>query len=535
MIRSLKIRGIIILLSFIFAILYLIPSFVPNLPQFWKKYFPTKKIHLGLDLQGGMHLILEVKTDEAIKANLDTFSDDISDVLKQNGIKFQKIIRKGLNLQIISPYNNIDEIKRTILDHFPNFEVVSENQNSLTISFTKKYLNYLIKNTVDQAVETIRNRIDEFGVTEPDIRALGKKWILVELPGVKDPERALKIIKKTARLEFKLVNENVSYDDIKKGKIPPDCEVLYKINKDEYGRIISKTPIVVYKKVLLTGDHIKDARVQIDTRYNEPYVAIEFDSYGAKVFDKITAENVGKKLAIILDNKVYSAPVIRERISGGRASITGRFTTREAHDLAIVLRAGALPAPVKVLEKRTVGPSLGKDSIRKGFYSMVIGGLAVLIFMIFYYTTAGVIADIALLFNLILILACLAAFEATLTLPGIAGIILTIGMAVDGNVLIFERIREEIRRKKPFRACVENGFSRAFLTIVDANVTTLIAAIVLYQYGTGPIKGFAVTLSIGIVTSVYTGVFVSRFIFDLLLSRKGVSKIGVGIPIPGGK
>ncbi len=534
MIRSLKIRGIIILLSLIFAIIYLIPSVTQNLPGFWKKFLPTKKIHLGLDLQGGMHLILEVQTDKAIESTLDAFSDDISDVLKQNGIKFSKIFRNGLHLIIKSPYGNIGEIKNTILDNFKNFQIVKETSNSVEIAFTDRYFKYIERNTVDQAVETIRNRIDQFGVTEPDIRALGKKWVLVELPGIKDPERALKIIKKTARLEFKLVNENVSFDDIKKGKIPPDCEVLYKINKDEYGRIISKTPIVVYKKVLLTGDRIKDARVQIDSRYNEPYVAIEFDSRGAKIFDKITAENVGKKLAIILDNKVYSAPVIRERISGGRASITGNFTTREAHDLAIVLRAGALPAPVKVLEKRTVGPSLGKDSIRKGFLSMIIGGAIVLIFMIFYYTTAGFIADIALVFNLILILACLAAFEATLTLPGIAGIILTIGMAVDGNVLIFERIREEIRLRKPFRACVENGFSRAFLTIVDANVTTLIAAIVLYQYGTGPIKGFAVTLSIGIITSVYTGVFVSRFLFDLMLA-KGAKKVNIGIPIPGGK
>ncbi len=535
MIRSLKIRGIIIAFTVIFAIIYLIPSFVPDLPSVWKKYLPTKKIHLGLDLQGGMHLILEVETDKALQASLDSFSDDIADVLKQNHIKFSKIKREGLALIIESPYNNISSIKGIISDNFNKvFKIVDESSNSLKIEFTSQYRKHLEKNTVDQAVETIRNRIDQFGVTEPDIRSLGQKWVLVELPGIKDPERALKIIGKTARLEFKLVNENISPQDIKNGKIPPDCEVLYKINKDEFGKIISKTPIVVYKKVLLTGEHLKDARVQIDSRYNEPYVAIEFDSQGAKIFDKITAQNVGKKLAIILDNNVYSAPVIQERISGGRASITGRFTTREAHDLAIVLRAGALPAPVKILEKRTVGPSLGKDSIKKGFYSMIIGGLAVVVFMVFYYTTAGVIADIALIFNLLLILACLAAFEATLTLPGIAGIILTIGMAVDGNVLIFERIREEIRQRKPFRACVENGFSRAFLTIVDANVTTLIAAIVLYQYGTGPIKGFAVTLSIGIFTSVYTGVFVSRFLFDLLLSKR-VSKIGMGIPVPGGK
>ena len=279
---------------------------------------------------------------------------------------------------------------------------------------------------------------------------------------------------------------------------------------------------------MLTGEFIKDARVNIDQRYNEPYVSIEFDSQGAKIFDKITAENVGKRLAIILDNNVYSAPVIQERISGGRAQINGRFTEKEAHDLAIVLRAGALPAPVHVLEKRTVGPSLGHDSIKKGFYSMFIGGMIVLIFMALYYSLAGIVADIALVLNLIFIMAMLAAFEATLTLPGIAGIILTIGMAVDANVLIFERIREELRKGTKIRAAVDNGFSRAFLTIFDANITTLIAAIVLYQYGTGPIKGFAVTLSIGILSSVFTAVFVSRTIFDYVLLNRKVKKLRIG-------
>jgi len=280
--------------------------------------------------------------------------------------------------------------------------------------------------------------------------------------------------------------------------------------------------------VLLTGEYIKDARVNINPTYNEPYVSIEFDRQGSKLFDKITAANVGKRLAIILDNSVYSAPVIQERISGGRAQITGRFSEKEAHDLAIVLRAGALPAPVKVLEKRTIGPSLGHDSIKKGFYSMFIGGIVVLIFMIFYYSAAGIVANIALVLNLLFILATLAAFEATLTLPGIAGIILTIGMAVDGNVLIFERIREELRKGIKIRGAIENGFSRAFITIFDANVTTLIAAIVLYQYGTGPIKGFAVTLSIGIVSSMFTAIFVSRWIFELVLEKYRIKKLRIG-------
>ncbi len=290
---------------------------------------------------------------------------------------------------------------------------------------------------------------------------------------------------------------------------------------------VSETPIVVYAKTALTGDLLSDAQVRIDNRFNEPYVAIEFNSVGAKRFDQITAANVGKRMAIVLDDAVYSAPVIRERISGGSAQISGSFTSQEATDLAIVLRAGSLPAPVKILENRTVGPSLGRDSIEQGTMSAVVGAILVVLCMILYYRWAGVVANVALILNLVFILALLSLFKATLTMPGIAGIVLTLGMAVDANVLIFERIREELRLGKPPRIALDAGFGKAFITIVDSNLTTVLAALILFQFGTGPVKGFAVTLSIGIVASMFTAIFVSRVIFDFFLDRRQVKRLSI--------
>jgi preprotein translocase subunit SecD len=379
----------------------------------------------------------------------------------------------------------------------------------------------------DQALQTIRNRVDEFGVSEPDIRPQEENRILIQLPGIKDPKRALDLIGRTALLEFKLVDEEHSLEDALEGDVPPGSEILYKIEDDpETGRR-SKTPFLLKRRTLMTGEYVTDARVQIDSQYGEPYVSLAFDARGARLFERITEDHVGERLAIILDNNVYSAPVIQERISGGRAQITGRFTMEEAKDLAIVLRAGALPAPVRILEERTVGPSLGQDSINKGFKSMIIGGCLVVIFMVVYYGLSGLIADMALLLNVIFIMAGLAFFGATLTLPGIAGIILTIGMAVDANVLIFERIREELRLGKPPRASVEGGYSKAMVTILDANATTFIAALVLFQFGTGPVRGFAVTLSIGIVASFVTAVFMTKIIFDYLFVQKRWKRLSI--------
>jgi preprotein translocase subunit SecD len=277
---------------------------------------------------------------------------------------------------------------------------------------------------------------------------------------------------------------------------------------------VRKVPYLLKEKTLMTGEVLKDARVALDSQFHEPYVALEFDDIGAKLFEQITGANVKKRLAIILDNNVYSAPVIQERIAGGRAQITGRFTTEEAKDLAVVLRAGALPAPVKILEQRTVGPSLGQDSIHKGIISTLISAAFIVLFMIFYYRASGMIADIALILNVVLTLATLALFRATLTLPGIAGLVLSIGMAVDANVLIHERIKEELRWGKTIRAAIDQGYHRAFSAIIDSNLTTLIAGVLLYQFGTGPVKGFAVTLSIGILANIFTAVYITRVIFD---------------------
>jgi preprotein translocase subunit SecD len=370
--------------------------------------------------------------------------------------------------------------------------------------------------------------VDQFGVSEPEIIPQGNNRILIQLPGIKDPKRAINLIGKTALLEFKLVDEEHSLDEALKNHMPPGGSIIaYGYRKNETMGARSKIPYLLKAKTLLTGDSLKDARVSISNRFGEPYVALEFNSQGAKDFERITAENVKNRLAIVLDGTVHSAPVIQERISGGRAQITGTFTMDEARDLAIVLRAGALPAPVRILEQRTVGPSLGQDSIDKGFMSIIVGGILVILFMVLYYRYSGLVANTALILNIILILGALAAFKATLTLPGIAGIVLVIGMAVDANVLIFERIREELRLGKSPRAAIAGGYSKAFLTIVDANVTTLIAAIVLFQFGTGPVKGFAVTLTIGIICSMFTAIFVTRIIFDYYLWHKKIQMISI--------
>ncbi len=530
MFRDLRIRFTIIILLTMGALFALAPSLTNNLPDWWKN--SVHKIKLGLDLQGGMHLILEVEAEKAVESYMERTLNDLQSFLKNKGVLVVSADRKGLDIQIkYVEAGNKDIVPSLITNRYPELEVLKTTRQAghgeITLTINPKQKAAMERSAVDQALETIRNRVDQFGVTEPDISRQGKDQILVQLPGIKDPERAIKLIGKTALLEFKLVDDEHSLEEALKGNIPPGDEILYQRIVDPDTGAVTRKPYLIKKKTLLTGDVLKDARVRINSQYGEPYVAITFDSRGAEEFEKITAKYVKKRLAIILDNNVYSAPVIQERIAGGRAQITGNFTAQEAHDLAIVLRAGALPAPVKILEKRTVGPTLGEDSIRRGITSVIIGGLLVVVFMAFYYKLSGVVADLALFLNVIFILAILAAFRATLTLPGIAGIVLTIGMAVDANVLIFERIREELWIGKTPRAAMEAGFSKAFITILDANVTTLIAAVVLYQFGTGPVKGFAVTLSIGIVSSMFTAIVVSRAIFDLAFEKRRIRKISI--------
>ena len=531
MTKKLQWRGLIVLSVMVIALIYLTPSLSTTLPTWWPNILPEDKIHLGLDLKGGMHLILEVQAQKAVESHLERMVEDIKYSLRKAKIRYQELNRSGpdrigLTLLRSEDIKAVEEMASAAFSDM-SVEIGSLAKGGPYVEFiiSQQAQQHIKRMAVDQAVETITNRIDQFGVAEPDIRPQGRDRILVQLPGVKDPKRAIDIIGRTALLEFKLVDEENSVEEALKGNIPPGDEVLYQI-KGEPGSQ-SKIPFLLKKRAVITGEYLTDARVQIDSRYNEPYVSITFDSRGARLFEQITGANIKKRLAIVLDNVVNSAPVIQDRIAGGRAQITGRFTMEEARDLAIVLRAGALPAPVKIIEERTVGPSLGKDSIEMGLKSMIIGGLIVILFMVFYYKFAGILADLALLLNIMLIGAGLAFFGATLSLPGIAGVILIIGMAIDANVLIFERIREELRLGKTPRAAVDGGYSKALVTILDANITTLIAALVLFQFGTGPVKGFAVTLSIGIIASLFTAIVITRLIFDYLIIERGWRKISI--------
>ena len=497
----------------------------------WLAYPLKEKISLGLDLQGGMHLVLEVQVEKAVEASLERMADDIKRDAENDDIEIDKVTTDfedyGVSVRMVDTVDQPQVEK--VMENFPFLEKKETTGDGLKLNFqlTADQADKIRKNAVNQGLETIRNRVDQFGVSEPSIQAQGENRILIQLPGVKDAQRAIKIIGKTARLEFKLVDEGKSVEAAIQGNVPEDDEILYqRVENLETGEV-TKEPFLLKKRVVLTGETLTGADVRYDQDYNEPYVAITFDRVGASIFQQVTRENIKKRLAIVLDNNVYSAPVIQDEIGGGRAQITGRFTTEEARDLAIVLRAGALPAPVVLLENRTVGPSLGKDSIDKGVSSIVYGGLLVLVFIVIYYRLSGMIAVTALFLNIVMLVGALAYFGAALTLPGIAGIILTVGMAIDANVLVFERIREELRNGKTVRAAIEAGFAKAFRTIVDANITTFIAAVVLFQFGTGPIKGFAITLCIGIAASMFTAVFVSHTIFDSVMSRKKIARLSI--------
>jgi protein-export membrane protein SecD len=458
--RSIQWRAIIIALIVILALAYLYPTYQ------WYRKSPEEKarlekskdkilgkiLKLGLDLRGGMHLVLEVD-----------------------------------------------------LSKLPEGTSPSD--------------------AMERALEIIRSRVDQFGVAEPLIARQGDKWIVVELPGVKDPERAVELMGKTALLEFKLVNDKVKISDIldsegkvDPSKIPTGYEVLPGGGETVY---------LVKQEPEITGAALTNARVRIGGQYNMPYVAVDFNKEGAAKFAKVTQVNIERNLAIVLDGQVQSAPVIKSKIPDGHAVIEGNFTMEEARNLAIVLRAGALPAPVTVIENRIVGPTLGRDSIHAGLLAGGIGLICVICFMVMYYSLSGLVADLALILNLIILLGMMAYFRATLTLPGIAGIILTIGMSVDANVLIFERVREELRAGKTVRVAIDTGYQKAFSAILDANVTTLIAAAFMFQFGTGPVKGFAVTLSLGILISMFTAIVVTHMVFDMVLAGRKVEKLSI--------
>ncbi|OEU66238.1 MAG: protein-export membrane protein SecD [Desulfovibrio sp. S3730MH75] len=522
---SLRWRIILALVVILMGVSYLLPSLPAVQDSAIARFLPNDKISLGLDLKGGIHLTLGVDMDKAMDNTLVRLGDDVKVVAREKGIIVLKPkVISGQQIEaVLLKKEQQEELNSLITKDFNNLSVVSTSvkpDGKVTYIFapTSEFKKYLTKLTMDQAIKTIRNRIDQFGVAEPDIRKQQGNRIQIQLPGMQDPERAINIIGKTAHLEFKLVDDLADLEKAEKGIVAPGRELTVIRHMLPDGSYVEK-PIVLKKEALLTGEFINDAQTRFD-QFNQPYVTLDFNSRGARIFERITGENVKKRMAIVLDGKVYSAPTIQDRISGGKASITGSYSTDEAHDLAIVLRAGSLPAPVNILEQRTVGPSLGQESIDKGVTAAIVGSILVLIFMLVYYSFAGLVADIVLTLNVILILAGLAAFGATLTLPGIAGIILTIGMAVDANVIIFERIREELRRGLTAKAAIVEGYSRATLTILDANITTVIAAVILYQFGTGPIRGFAVTLTLGIITSMFTAIFVTRIMFDLYTSKR---------------
>jgi len=526
MLNSLRLRAIFYALICIIALFFLTPTLVKELPDFWKQKLPSDKIRLGLDLQGGMHLVLEVDTEKAIESMLERFSGNLRDTLMAQKIRFRNVERTGqtVSLELTNPADRV-ELGKIIHDIYQDYVIISsspigDGRERVFLGLKKSRVDEIKKMTVEQSLETIRNRIDQFGITEPEIIPQGDDRILIQLPGVTDANRAKSLIGKTALLEFKLVDDKNSLDEALRGNIPAGSVIAH-------GAARRGEVYLLKEKALLSGDALESARVEIGDRFGAPHVSMRFNSQGARDFERITGENVKKQLAIVLDGIVYSAPVIRDRIAGGQAIIEGSFTMEQARDLAIVLRAGALPAPVNILEERTVGPSLGQDSIRSGIWSCLASGLLIILFMAFYYRLSGMIANLALVLNIVMLLGFMAMIKATLTLPGIAGIILIIGIAVDANVLICERIREEMRIGKTPRAAVEAGYAKAFLTIFDTNITSFIVALFLFGFGAGPVKGFAVTLTIGIITSMFTSVYITRLVYDYILWNFKVEKLSI--------
>ncbi len=532
--KGLTWRISLILIFLILSVVYLTPTLMPKLPSWWEgSFFPKDKINLGLDLQGGIHLVLEVETQKAVEGQLDIIATDLEDTLNGKNIRFKNISRLGGDRISVTLYDKgtVETVQKLLKDKYSRFELQAPFEEggyqNLQLRMAGSEIKSVKDKSVQQALETIRNRIDQFGVSEPVIQREGISNIVVQLPGVKDPQRAIELIGKTARLEFKLVDEGVDPTTATPGSLPEGDELQMEKRTDPDTGAVSEIPYVLKKKTMITGDLLTDAQVRIDSQFNQPYVAIEFNSVGAKLFDQVTAANVGKRFAIVLDNNVYSAPVIRERISGGSAQISGSFTEKEASDLAIVLRAGALPAPVKIIQNLTVGPSLGQDSIHKGLIAGLVGVLLVIIFMAIYYKLSGMVANMGMVLNLVYLMGALAALGATLTLPGIAAIVLLVGMSVDANVLIFERIREELRLGKTPKAALDAGYDKAFLTIMDSHVTTLITAAVLFQFGTGPVKGFAVSLSLGVIINLFTALIGTKVVFDYFLGRGRAKKISI--------
>jgi preprotein translocase subunit SecD len=510
MIRDTFQRMLILGVAIVAAIGCLLPSI---LGDSFTKEWPTKPLALGLDISGGVHLVYGVKSEEAVKSRLQSMLSGVRAKLREKKIAVASgkvSADNSLRIGLLSDVS-VEQAKAAVSDFSSDLtfaEVATDDgRPTLVWSVSKVTQEKIEREAIEQAVETLRNRVDQFGVAEPLIQRSGENRIILQMPGVSDVNAVKKVVGSVAKLEFRLVP---------RGRDDESGTVTL---KDQQGQSYT-----VEDPPLMTGDAVDDARVDFDPN-GQVEVALRMTSAGADDFARITSENVGRQLAIVLDGVVYSAPVIRSAITGGQASITGGFSTEEARRLKIVLKAGALPAPLEVLEERTVGPTLGFESVKKGLMAMAIGFVGISLFMVFYYAKSGLVAVFTLALNAFLMIACLSLFGATLTLPGLAGLALTIGMAVDSNVIIFERIRDELRSGASRDLAVHTGFDKAFGAIFDSNITTLLAGAILYYFGTGPIRGFAVTLSVGIATTLFCAVFVARLCFDYfeLKGKKGLS------------
>jgi protein-export membrane protein SecD len=471
-------------------------------------YF-EKKINLGLDLQGGSYLLLEINSDTLVQEKIQDKVIPIKRLLKENNINYSNFIINNKSLSI-----NISDLKKfdllfnsrknnlinPYIENYNSFELAYKkiSNDQIEIAFSKFGLLAINNSALKQSIEIVRRRIDDVGTKEPTILQRGEKRILIELPGLKDPERIKTLLGKTAQLNFRLVKENNEFG----------VDKLISENGEE---------LKVSKRIIMSGENLIDAQPNINNQNNEPTVSFTLDRLGAQKFGRATTDNIGKRLAIVLDGEIVSAPSINEAITSGSGMISGNFSFQEATDLALLLRSGALPTPLLVVEERTVGPDLGEDSIKSGTVSLIVGFILVILFMLFKYKIFGLIANAALIANLLMLIGILTILEATLTLPGIAGIILTVGMAVDANVLIFERIREELKTEKSIIHAFDIGYTKAKITVLDANVTTLIAAIILFSFGSGPVKGFAITLGIGIITTLFTAYFLARHLTSLVV------------------
>jgi preprotein translocase subunit SecD len=507
-----------ILLTAFVVCLFAVPNFLPDkMVQSWPKW-AQRHIVLGLDLQGGSHILLEVDSNAVRKEKLEGLRDDVRRVLRDARAGYTGLVVRGNSVEVrIRDNSNFDQALTKLRElSLPlggilsstgqrSLDVTTEPGNLVRLTLTDPAILERVRQSVEQSIQIIERRVNELGTVEPLIQRQGVDRILVQVPGLQDPTRLKELLGKTAKLDFRMVDTAIPAEQAMQGRVPPDDEILYSSTEP-------KTPYLIEKRVVVSGADLTDAQPGFDQRTSEPIVSFRFNTSGARKFAQVTQESVGKPFAIILDNEVISAPVIREPILGGSGQISGSFTVQSANDLSILLRAGALPAPLTIIEERTVGPGLGADSIAKGKISSYVGAAFVIVFMLATYGLFGVFANIAVAINVAMIFGVLSLLNATLTLPGIAGIVLTVGIAVDSNVLIYERIREEVRGGRTPINAIDAGFSRALATILDSNITTFIAAAVLFYIGTGPVRGFAVTLGIGIITTVFTAFTLTRLI-----------------------